>query len=105
MYREILCGPFEKDIDGVNANGFLFSRCDDMSNPMFKKRREEKWYLLEDGIFLHVIDDVEYGFRVLKGSFDPSKLDDYVDQMKQFKTEWMSGLKYESVEYDEEIPF
>ena len=94
MYRETLCGPFVKDFDGVKSNGYLFSRCNDMSNPFFKMRREEKWYLIEDGTFIHLIDD-DYGKRVLQGTFDPSKLEDYVNQMKQFKTEWMKELTYE----------
>ena len=115
MYREILCGPFEKDFDGIRADGYLFSRCDDDSTPFYQKREKETWYLIEDGSFINVVeknDDVV----VFQGTFDSSKLEEYVHQIKQFKTDWIRELNYkendeesynddEESYNDEELPF
>ena len=94
VYKETMCGPFEKDIEGFKSNGFSFSVCNDVSNPFYKRRIQEQWYLIDDGTFIYVIDDDD-GTRGCQGTFDSSKYEEYVNQMKQFKTEWMTGLTYE----------
>lgn len=95
MYKNLLCGPFVKDFDGTKSDGYLFIRSYDVCNPFFKMKKEEHWYLMPNGSFIY-INDSGQDVIAYEGTFDSSKYDEYVSLMKEYRTEWINELSYET---------
>ena len=56
----------------------------------------ECWSIFPDGKFWYMRDsDRERFGGECEGTFDSSLYEDYVSQMKEYKTDWMKGLSYD----------
>lgn len=88
MYQETVCGPFKNDC-GALSDGFLFIRSKEFCS------NEEHWYLMPNGTFFYVHYNGS-GAVIYDGTFDSSKYDDYVSQMKEYKDDWIHELSYET---------
>ena len=100
---KILSGPVRvnNDDDRTERCGYQYIYLDylmgvgDYGERKLFSTEIQTWIIFPDGTFLfldNTDDDTKYG-RI--GTFDPSKYDYYVEQMKEHKIDWTMGLKYD----------
>ena len=99
-------GPVTMDNDGQKTNGFHFSVfeewesdwVDDETGEVFlnKKSDYEGWVIYPNGKFKYeVYSDSDSICLKQDGTFDSSKYEEFVNQMKEDKRDWMNDLSYD----------
>ena len=117
--KEILSGPIEKDKKGQKTNGYLFSitekwqaELSDMDNDVDDGSDDdgfvggvevlpcdveyESWEIYTNGEFRYdVCSDGRKWCGGEEGTFDPTRYEEFVNQMKEYKTDWMNELSWD----------
>ncbi len=99
--KTISVGPEVMDNNGVKTYGFHYSifeqwgETDDYGTTHFISDGEG-WTIHPDGTFRYSVnrDTEEYCGECL-GTFESSRYDDYVQMMREYKTDWMRELQYD----------
>ncbi len=105
VFDSIASGPIEKDIDGQMTKGFsIFTShkweeefIDEDGNQSYSCVWDvEGWDIYQDGTFIYKKNsDTERAVGECQGTFDPSLYEDYVNQMREYKFDWLEGLNYD----------
>ena len=101
-FEKISSGPITKDKDGQLTYGFHFSITKtwekthtDEQGGYFEKTDDEEWTIYPNGQFEYDIWCMTKGYYGgQKGEFDSSKYEEFVNQMKEYKRDWMIELSY-----------
>ena len=103
--EEVKSGPIVRDIDGQKTYGYHFSFYEKWEEVDYKigerqlyktiKSDYEGWEIYSNGKFHYAVcQDSARWCGECDGTFDSSLYEDYVSQMKEYKTDWMNGLSY-----------
>ena len=105
-------GPIEvfNDDDEKTSEGYEYSSYsefrdeytdDDGEIHYTSESNVEYWEIYSNGKFKYgVCSDTKRWCGDCEGTFDPSKYEEYVNQMKEYKTDWMKGLSYDKDSYN-----
>lgn len=104
--ERISSGPILKDKDGQLTKGFHYSIFqkwetehidDENGEPYYTNQSDyEGWEIYPNGTFHYeVCQDTARWCGEEEGTFDSSKYEEFVCQMKECKTDWMKELSYD----------
>lgn len=106
MYSKkiITCHPIKGDLKKKFGEGYYYGVTIKRNNYGDKDDERTDWFVYQNGTFSST-SDCYYSYQPSEhyssgGTFDSSKYNDYVQQMKEFKEDWQ-----EELEYDEKLSF
>lgn len=104
--KKISSGPTTKDIDGQLTNGYFLSIyeewedefVDDETGEVFYRKQSdaEGWDIFPNGKFIYgTCCDTTRWCGEEEGTFDSLQYEEFVNQMKELKTDWIKELSYD----------
>lgn len=101
--KTISSGPITKDKDGQLTNAFHFSMKQtweknqtDGEEKYTSNTDDEDWTIYPNGKFEYEIwSETKLYYGGAEGTFDSSKYEEFVNQMKEYKMDWLKELSYD----------